>query len=112
MVYLHTDGTLLKCIATSALAAAAVGMTLNGGGPGQVVRYVTSDPALKLGTTAALAAGETLYIDDATAGGLVDAWTDLDAGGAVDFVTSVGIVKAATDGVVNFQIVISGVSKA
>lgn len=110
MVYAHTDGTLLLTSAqTTALTAAAVGMCLNGGSAGQVVRYVASDPALQMGTAASLTAGTVLYLDDGVAGGLITTFAELDSG---DFVTTVGIVTAATLGVVNFKITASGVAKA
>ena len=112
IVYLDAaTSTLLLAVATSATTAAAVGMCLNGGSTGQVVRYVASDTALQIGTAASLTPGMTLYVSDDTAGSLATVWTDLETGGSVDFVTSCGIVTAATLGVTRFQINASGVSK-
>jgi len=109
MVYVDAaTSTLLKTTAqTSAATAAAAGMCLNGGSTGQVVRYVVSDTALQLGSTAAIPIGTVLVLDDA-AGLLATTYADLDAG---DFVTTCGTVTALTNGVTRFQINPSGVAK-
>lgn len=108
MVYLDAaTSTLLKANAQTSAASAAVGMCLNGGSTGQVVRYVVSDTALQLGSTAAIPIGTVLFLDDA-AGLLATTYADLDAG---DFVTTCGTVTALTNGVTRFQINPSGVAK-
>tara|TARA_R110000868_G_scaffold162320_1_gene393414 strand:- start:260 stop:697 length:438 start_codon:yes stop_codon:yes gene_type:complete len=109
VLYAHTDGTLKLAVTTTALTAAVVGIALNGGGPGQIIRYVTEDPALAITTTAAMVVGAQVFLADAlTAAGLMtQTIADINAG---EFYTSLGTATSAA--VLNFKITKSGVAHA
>ena len=106
VLYAHTDGDLRLAITTTALTAAVVGIALNGGGPGQVIRYVTEDPALAITTSAAMAVGAQIFLSD-TAGLMTQTVANIDSG---EFYTALGTATSAA--VLNFKITKSGVAHA
>ena len=101
-VYMHTDGTLLKAITTSAITAAARGVALNGGAVGQPITYVKSggyNPGV------ACVVGVVYGVTD-TAGGV----GDVADRGAADFITILGV--ATTTSRIEMSINRSGVAIA
>ncbi len=89
----------------SALTSTMCGIALNGGGAGQVIRYVVSDPALVLPCT--MVVGDTLWGSD-TAGGLTVTFAELEAG---DYITVVGICTVVNS-TINMKIIPAGAVKA
>ena len=114
-VYLDsaTSTILLADSDASATTAAIVGIALCGASTGQVVRYVTEDPALVLGagcgTTDSMAIGDVIYLFDTTAGGLTKTYADLESG---DYVTVVGVCTVAASATINMKLISAGAAKA
>lgn len=105
VLYLDSaTNTLLLADNTSATKAAAVGIALTGGGAGQPVKYVISDPALVLGCT--MTVGDALYVSN-TAGGITLTTADLDTG---EFVTFLGVCTVINS-TINMSIAASGAAR-
>lgn len=87
-VYIDTANSNVLKLAYNAgtlLEGTVAGIALNGGASGQIIRYVTKDPALVLGCT--MTVGDAIYLGG-VAGGLTLTTTDLDTG---EFCSIIGI---------------------
>lgn len=94
-----SNGQAFPAIATSAAAAAAVGIAVTGGGTGQQGFYIKADPNLNLGVT--LQAGMVYCVAADSLGGICP-FTDLITN---DFVTILGVANSGSTGL-NFNITI------
>jgi hypothetical protein len=79
-VYIDTGASNVLKLSYNAgtlLEGTVCGIALNGGASGQVIRYVTEDPALVLGAT--MTVGDAVYLGG-VAGGMTITTVDLDTG--------------------------------
>jgi len=115
LVYLDTATSTILLSDSDASAGSAVvaGIALGGASTGQVVRYVTEDPALVLGAgtaaTDSIVVGTVIY-NSPTAGGLTKTFADFT--GSNDYISVIGICTIAASATINMKIIAAGAAQA
>lgn len=108
-LYVDTASQNELALATASGAAPAnvlAGIALNAAAPGQIINYVSRDPALIIGSI--LTAGEDLWLSP-TAGGITATVADVVSGDLKVYVGNVNLGGAANVATINFNPVQGGV---